>query len=157
MERMFISGSRNVTTATTLLLDTLDNVMICNPTILIGDAAGADTLVQHYLADKGYKDVIVCYVGNAPRNNIGGWRVQPFESTARPGTREWYTAKDIAMADAADIGLMLWDGKSRGTLRNMIHMDRQEKAFAVYLSQPDKVELAEYPGDLQKIIRAWSR
>ena len=157
MERMFISGSRNINTLTTLLCDTLDNVMICNPTILIGDAAGADTLVQHYLTDKGYKDVIVCYVGNAPRNNIGGWPTQQVESTDRPGTREWYTAKDIAMANAADIGLMLWDGKSRGTLRNMIHMDSQKKAFAVYLSQPDSVELAEYRGDLQKIIQAWSR
>lgn len=157
MERLFISGSRSITTLTAMLRETLDKVMSQSPTVMIGDADGADALVQNYLADKGYRNVIVCHSGYRLRNCIGDWPTQLVESTARPGTREFYTAKDVVMADAATIGLALWDGMSRGALRNMIHMGGQEKAVAVFLTQPDSLELAESRGDLQKIIRAWSR
>jgi hypothetical protein len=48
------------------------------------------------------------------RNNVGGWPVR----VIRPGHArkdfDYYATKDRAMAAAATIGLMLWEGQSRG-------------------------------------------
>ena len=38
------------------------------------------------------------------------------------------------MVDEAAYGLMLWDGKSKGTFNSVIHMLRQEKPVVVYLA-----------------------
>ena len=39
-------------------------------------------------------------------------------SDLAPGSRAYFTAKDLAMAEAADYGLMMWDATSAGTLSN---------------------------------------
>lgn len=46
---------------------------------------------------------------------------------------EFYAQKDKAMAKDADFGLMVWDGKSKGTLNNMINLLLQEKSVLLYL------------------------
>ena len=38
------------------------------------------------------------------------------------------------MAEEADYGLMLWDGRSRGTLTNVVHLIRQSKPVLVYVA-----------------------
>lgn len=38
------------------------------------------------------------------------------------------------MADEADYGFMLWDGKSKGTLVNVLRLLRQQKPIVVYVS-----------------------
>lgn len=103
-------------------------------TILVGDANGADKAVQRYLADKDSRNVIVhCMTANC-RNNIGGWPTQ--EIAAPPGARgfAYCSIKDQAMVDAAEYGLMLWDGESKGTLNSVIKMVRQDKPVVVYLA-----------------------
>jgi len=103
-------------------------------TILVGDANGADKAVQRYLAEKGYRNVIVhCMVNNC-RNNVGGWPTR--EVLPPKGARGfgYYAAKDQAMVDDAAYGLMLWDGESKGTLNSVLNMIRQEKPVVVYLA-----------------------
>ena len=41
-----------------------------------------------------------------------------FQVAAHQGARgfDYYSVKDRAMADAAEYGLMPWDGKSKGTI-----------------------------------------
>lgn len=49
------------------------------------------------------------------RNNSGNWPTR--QRVAPRGAKgfDYYSIKDRAMAAAAEYGLMLWDGKSKGT------------------------------------------
>ena len=38
------------------------------------------------------------------------------------------------MSEQADYGLMLWDGRSRGTLTNIVHLAREGKPVVVYVA-----------------------
>jgi hypothetical protein len=50
---------------------------------------------------------------------------------------DYYATKDRAMATAAAVGLMLWDGQSRGTLMNVLRLAERKKPVVVYV-QPRK-------------------
>jgi hypothetical protein len=74
---------------------------------------------------------------NRCRNNLGSWPTKHIEA---PGMREdfsYYAAKDLAMAQDAKCGVMLWDGQSKGTLNNVQQLLRQGKKALVYLA-PEK-------------------
>ena len=81
------------------------------------------------------KSVIVYCAGNRPRNNIGKWVVEKITASAKPGTRAFYTAKDIQMAEDCDYGFMVWDTKSTGTLSNTIELLKREKKSLVYINK----------------------
>jgi len=82
----------------------------------------------------GYRAVEVFCAGGRCRNNVGGWPVRVVE--ARPGARgfSFYATKDREMTAEADYGFMLWDGKSKGTLLNVLRLVRQGKQVVVYNS-----------------------
>jgi hypothetical protein len=50
---------------------------------------------------------------------------------------QFYAAKDREMAREADFGLMIWDGKSPGTILNVLRLVRAGK-IAVLFNVPDK-------------------
>ena len=103
--------------------------------VIIGDANGVDKAVQRYLAQKNYDNVAVfCMVGIC-RNNIGCWTTR--EIAALPNARQdavFFGTKDRAMGAEADYGLMLWDGKSRGTLANIRDLIGRQKPVVVYFA-----------------------
>jgi hypothetical protein len=103
-------------------------------TILVGDANGADRALQAHFAERGYSDVIVYCSNNVCRNNLGNWSVRCVETDARPGSRSFYEAKDLAMARDAEYGLMIWDGHSSGTLNNILILTEQRKIVSVYVT-----------------------
>jgi len=134
MTKVFIAGSRQLSRLNAEVKRRIDTMVDKGFTILVGDANGADKSVQRYLADKDYRDVIVhCMTSNC-RNNVGDWPTQ--EIAAPQGARgfAYYSIKDQAMVDAAEYGLMLWDGESKGTLNSVINMVRQQKPVVVYLA-----------------------
>lgn len=47
---------------------------------------------------------------------------------------EFYRAKDRAMVQEAEYGLMLWDGKSRGTLMNAVGLIRRGRPLVLYVA-----------------------
>jgi hypothetical protein len=61
------------------------------------------------------------------RNNIGAWPTQTVEPPSGRKGFTYYAAKDLAMAREAKCGLMLWDGKSKGTLNNILNLIAAEK------------------------------
>jgi len=64
---------------------------------------------------------------------------------------EYYATKDRAMASEATVGLMLWDGASRGTLLNVLRLVAQGKPVVVY-SQADRAfSDIRSPGDFDKL------
>ncbi len=101
---------------------------------LVGDANGADSAVQRYLADRSYPNVLVHCMKDRCRNNVGNW---PTREVAAPHGAKgfgYYSLKDRAMADAAEYGLMLWDGKSKGTVNNVVNLSRRQKPVVVYVA-----------------------
>ena len=137
MTKVFIGGSRRIARLDAEVRRRLDRIVEKRLAVVIGDANGADKAVQRYLSERKFEAVEVFSADDSPRNNVGGWPVRVF----RPGhTRkdfDYYAAKDRAMAAAATVGLMLWDGQSRGTLMNVLRLADQRKPVVVYV-QPRK-------------------
>jgi hypothetical protein len=73
-------------------------------TILVGDAHGADKAVQTYFAEHHYSNVLVFCTAGDCRNNVGGWPVRTIEAPHRVRDFAFFTAKDAAMTDEADVG-----------------------------------------------------
>jgi hypothetical protein len=136
MTNVFIGGSRTVSRLNSTIREKLDDLISRQCAILIGDANGADKAVQEHFAKQQYQHVIV-YCMNRCRNNAGNW---PTKHVEAPGNRKdfaYYAAQDLAMAQDAKCGVMLWDGKSKGTLNNLQQLLSQGKKALIYLA-PEK-------------------
>lgn len=118
-----------------LVISRIDNIVKENFTILVGDADGVDSSIQGILSDKSYRNVLVYCTGRHPRNNIGRWEVKTIETDHKPNTRLFFTAKDLAMAEKCDYGLMVWDSKSTGTLSNVYELLVREKTSVVFVNK----------------------
>jgi len=133
MNSVFVAGSREVSRLNPQIRERLDKILKQNLTVLIGDANGADKAIQKHLAKNRYPKVEV-YCMEVCRNNIGNWQIH--RHVARPGSkrdRHYYGIKDLAMAEEADCGFMLWDGKSKGTHTNIVNLLKLGKKALIYL------------------------
>ena len=126
------------------------NIKNQNFTVLVGDANGIDVSVQEFYYALGYKNVIVYASNGKARNNVGNWKVQKVNVPKNVTGFDFYAQKDLQMSIDADYGLMVWNGKSRGTFNNIVNLTNQEKKVAVYvttikdfryLSNPSQVKL----------------
>lgn len=135
MTKVFIAGSRRVTRVDDQVARRIDRIVSQRFQVLVGDANGADKAVQEYLRRKEY-DLVEVYCSNGVcRNNRGDWPVRAI--AARTSGRKdfsFYAAKDLAMAEEATVGLMLWDGESLGTLLNVQRLVRRDKKTVVYVT-----------------------
>src|SRR5262245_54848475 len=113
MIRVFISGSRKITILPSLVAARIDRIIDGGLAVLIGDAPGADTCVQQYLADKRYKNVIVFHTGDRCRNNVSHWESRSVPASSCESGIDFYAVKDLAMTREADYGLMIWNANSR--------------------------------------------
>ena len=134
MTAVFIGGSRRLGRMNRDFARRLDNIMRKELRILVGDASGFDRAAQKYLAEHGYRFVLVYCTNGHCRNNVGKWPTQAVTFRGRERGFEFYAAKDDAMLQDAEYGLFAWDGRSKGTLRNIRRMAEQRKPTAVYLS-----------------------
>ena len=137
MTTVFLGGSRSLTRLNDTIRTRVDNVMRQQFTVLLGDANGADKAIQSYLAAKGYLHVIVYCMDDRCRNNLGDWPTQRILTSHKKKDFTYYATKDEEMARTASYGFMLWDGKSKGTLNNILNLLRQQKKVLVYFS-PDQ-------------------
>ena len=133
--RVFISGSMNIKHLDSKVMERIDNIVAQNFEVVVGDADGADTSIQSYLFNHGTTKTTVFCSGARPRNNVGNWPVQRVETRHTEGSRAFFTAKDIRMAEVADIGLMIWDTKSTGTLSNVIELLERKKKSVVFVNK----------------------
>jgi probable addiction module antidote protein len=140
MNTVFIGGSRRVSRLPAEATQRLNNVMEKGFTVLVGDANGADKAVQKHLADASYSRVMVFCSGNACRNNIGQWQTRHVNAPTGESGFHFYAAKDREMAREAEFGLMIWDGKSAGTILNVLRLVRAAKK-AVLINAPEKQAL----------------
>jgi len=86
------------------------------------------------------------------RNNVGNWPTR--EVTAPRGARgfDYYSLKDRAMAEAAEYGLMLWDGKSKGTVNNVVNLSRDHKPVVVYVAPTKQFRTIKTFDDLKDLL-----
>lgn len=131
--KVFIGGSISIKSLDENVIERLNGIINNNLTVLIGDAYGADKEVQQYFASHKYKAVTVYACNNRARNNIGAWNINSVTVNGLYG-RELYTQKDIAMTNDCDLALMLWDGKSVGTLNNIRRLQSLNKRCIVYMN-----------------------
>jgi len=134
MISVFIGGSRRISRMNGELARRLDNIIRKQFRVLIGDANGFDRLAQTYFATHHYASVVIYCTNGVCRNNVGNWPLHTVEYHGWSRGLEFYTAKDDAMLADADYGLFGWDGKSKGTLRNIRIMAERGKPSAVYVS-----------------------
>ncbi len=135
MTKVFFSGSRRLARLSQAIKDRANSIIAEGFAVLIGDASGADTSMQKYLAEQGYEKVTVFCTGTVCRNNVGGWKTRQIkpEAGVRRGFR-FYTAKDKKMSEEATYGFVMWDGRSIGSLNNILNLLRQKKKVLVYFS-----------------------
>lgn len=142
--KIFIGGSRGIKT-----LD--ENVYNClvafykssiykiyetgkGDEVLIGDAEGVDILVQEFYHKLKRSSVTVFACEGKARHNAGGWKVENIAVESTVKDFSYYSQKDKAMAKAADCGFMIWNGKSKGTLCNIINLIQLNKPVTVYFT-----------------------
>jgi hypothetical protein len=135
MNTVFVAGSITIRALADEVLERLDNIVRKELHVLVGDADGADTAIQRHLQKAGARAVTVYCSGDRPRNNIGQWHVHCVETSHAPGSRAFFTAKDLAMARAADVGLMVWDAKSTGTLSNVFELLARGRKSVVFVQR----------------------
>lgn len=131
---VFIGGARAITKLDDNVQTRLSSLVASKCPVIIGDAAGADKAVQAFLAERKVEQVTVYASNGAVRNNIGEW---PTISVPVPDSAkgfEFYAQKDLQMAKDADLGFMIWNGKSRGTITNVMNLIGLGKTCLVYLT-----------------------
>jgi hypothetical protein len=151
MSTVFIGGSRSISRMNSTIRERLDDLMCRGCLIFIGDANGADKAVQKYLADHAYKHVVV-YCVNRCRNNIGSWQIRQVPVPSGTTGFAYYAAKDLAMAEDAQCGVMLWDGQSKGTLNNIQNLIGHGKKTLVYFAPENAFHKLESLDDLKFLL-----
>lgn len=150
--KVFIAGPRAVSELNKSIEDRLYNIFNNNFTVLVGDANGVDKLVQNYYLNLKYKNVVVYASKGVPRNNIGNWPIENVNVDDKMKGFNFYVQKDIAMAKNADYGFMIWNGKSKGTLNNIINLLADHKKVLIYYIPQDRFIKIDNTLKLEKLI-----
>jgi hypothetical protein len=137
MSTVFLSGSRTLSRLNDAIRARIKNMADNKLNVVIGDASGADKAMQCYLSGIAYPNVTVYCAGSHCRNNVGRWKTQLVSVDPKLRGRDFYAAKDRAMAAQADFGFVLWDGKSAGSIGNVIELTNRAKKVVLYFA-PDR-------------------
>jgi hypothetical protein len=149
---VFVAGSRQISRLPTEVKARLDTMIEKGFQILVGDANGADKAVQRYFADKAYPNVLVHCMKDHCRNNVGNWPTRQVAAPRGAKGFDYYSLKDGAMAEAAEYGLMLWDGKSKGTVNNVVNLSRDHKPVVVYVAPTRQFRTIKTFDDLKALL-----
>lgn len=98
-----------------------------NPMFYVGDAPGIDTAFQKFLKALKVKDVTVFSSADRVRNNLGNWSEIHVDSPIKSKSHARHSIKDRYMTARADLGIMVWDAQSAGTLANVIDLLQMKK------------------------------
>ena len=156
--KILVAGSRHISRLSKDVLKRLDKIVEQHFTIIIGDANGVDKAVQQYLSRTHYESVVVFCMEGVCRNNVGGWPMRAI-AAPEPSRRDfsYYSIKDQLMVEEADYGLMIWDGKSRGTLRSIVDLVDRSKPAIVYVVPEKCFHSLRNREDLTKMLGGYDR
>jgi len=149
---VFVSGSRHISQINDIIRERLQTIIHKNFSVIVGDAAGADRTLQSYFAERSYPHVTIYCSGEHCRNNVGNWPIHHVDVSSKLKGRAFYTEKDKTMAAKANYGLVLWDGKSSGSLRNILELIQQEKPVRVYFWPQQRFYCIKSKADAKGLI-----
>ena len=152
MSKVFFGGSRKIGRLNLPVKERVDNIITNGHLLLLGDANGADKAMQRYLTEKNYRNVLVFCMGDVCRNNIGKWKTRNVYLSRSRKDFNYYSTKDVLMSVEADYGFMLWDGKSNGTLNNILNLCERNKKVLVYFSPNKSFYRVEDKQDISKLL-----
>ncbi len=152
MHKVFISGSMSIKHIDNAVIERLSNIISSQYEIIVGDADGVDSSIQSLLKEKQTRNVTVYCTGESPRNNLGSWTVEKVQTNEKQGSRAFFTAKDLKMAEMCDYGLMVWDTKSTGTLSNAIELLKRKKQSLVYINKVKEFLKIKKAEDIEKLV-----
>jgi len=151
MIKVFVGGSRSITKLPAAVAARIDDIIDSDFTVLVGDAIGVDACVQKYLAEKANANALVFCTGVC-RNNAGGWKTMVVSANAGEKGFDFYALKDREMTREADYGFMLWDGKSKGTLNNVLNLLSENKSALVFFSPEESFHTIRNAEDLSALL-----
>jgi hypothetical protein len=152
MIKVFIGGSRFINRLNNMVRERLNNIIVNKYQVLIGDANGADKAVQEYLHEMNYHDVLIFCSGDYCRNNLGNWEVAKIDVSPNLHGSKFYMVKDARMAEIADYGFMLWDGKSSGTINNVFNLLFSKKKVLLYYSPEKRFYTISKLDDIEQLL-----
>ena len=152
MNQVFFGGSRKISRLNQAVKKRTDNIIANGYRIWLGDDNGADKAMQKYLSEKKYQNVLVFCMGDICRNNVGKWKTRNVYSSRNKKDFTYYSTKDNLMAEEADYGFMLWDGKSKGTLNNILNLCNRNKKILVYFSVTENFYNIQYKQDVSELL-----
>ena len=92
------------------------------------------------------------YAGHKCRNNLGQWKTEQITVDSKLKGRDFYTQKDKAMAAVADFGFVAWDGKSAGSITNVLELLQQQKYAVVFFAPKQFFHNIKQVGDLHSLL-----
>lgn len=150
---VFLSGSRKISRLDDMIRKRIESMLDQGFLIVVGDANGADKAIQYYLAEAKYGNVKIFCSGSTCRNNIGEWDVKNIDVNSRIKGRDFYTQKDKAMAFEADYGFILWDGKSAGSVNNIVELLKRQKSAVVYFAPKKEFHTMKRLDDVYTLLK----
>lgn len=157
MSTVFVGGSRRIPRLDDAVVARITNILKREFWIVVGDANGVDKCVQEFLARKAHRRVRVFHSGRNCRNNLGHWETCAIAADAPVRSYEFYVAKDREMARRADYGLMIWDTRSAGTLRNVVDLIQQHKTVVVYIAESGEFRNVCHQSDVEALLALCDR
>ncbi len=130
--KIVLAGSRKLAFIPEPVISMLQEHIQVGDSFFVGDAPGVDTTFQQFLARNHYENVEVFSSAGYVRNNIGKWQEHLIETTLKGKSNALHAFKDREMCKLADLGIMIWDQESAGTLSNAIDLLEQEKICLIF-------------------------
>lgn len=148
MSKIFISGSISIKELDEKVKKVIDKIIQKKYEILVGDAEGIDKLIQNYLAECGYENVVIYYIGEKPRNcqfkNFKTKKVNFDDSLKSEREKQYF--KDKKMLEECDKCFCIWNGRSKGTYENIrraLENRQKSREIVIYHKQTKEFIKAE--------------
>jgi hypothetical protein len=100
----------------------------------------------------GYNNVRIYAANGKARNNVGHWDVENVHVETNKKGFDFHTVKDKEMAKAADCGFMIWNGKSKGTLNNLVNLVSFNKKALVYFIPDKQFYIIKSVDDIKSLV-----
>jgi len=148
--KIVLGGSRFLEFIPLEISNRLHEWMNLQAEFAVGDAPGIDKAFQLILKVNAYNSVQIFSSAESVRNNLGNWPVKIVESGLKTKSSAVHAFKDRKMCELADIGMMIWDGISAGTLSNVIDLTNQGKKCLVWVAPESDFYQFDSPASLSK-------
>jgi hypothetical protein len=154
--KIVLAGSRKLSFIPEPVILMIQDHIQAADTFLIGDAPGIDSTFQKFMKQIDYRNVEIFSSAGYVRNNFGKWREEQVETTLKSKSNAMHAFKDREMCKLAEMGIMVWDQESAGTLSNALDLLNQDKTCFIYDALEQELIRFETKSSLNKWLEKHS-